>query len=48
MKFNVDYIDKSEDLCHVWVEAESKEDAIQEVKHEYWDVKEIIQVCKSL
>jgi hypothetical protein len=46
MKFNIDYIDKNEDLSHVWVEADSKEDAITEVMNEYWDIKEIIQVCK--
>jgi type II secretory pathway component PulF len=47
MKFNIDYIDKSGDLSHVWVEANNKEDAIMEAKSEYWDIKEIIQVCKS-
>jgi len=47
MKFNIDYIDKSGDLSHVWVEANNKEDAILKAENEYWDIKEIIQVCKS-
>lgn len=28
MKFYVDYLDKSGDYCHVWVEANSTDDAI--------------------
>ena len=27
-KFFVDYLDKGGDYCHVWVEANSKDDAI--------------------
>lgn len=43
-KFHVDYIDKSDDLCHVWVTAINEEDAIEQVKQEYWDIKRIVQV----
>lgn len=32
------------DCCSVWVNAYSKEDAIDEVKSEYWDVEDIIYV----
>lgn len=43
-KYNIDYIDNTGDLCHVWTEASSKSDAIDYVKGEYWNVKEIIDV----
>lgn len=43
----VDYEDKSGDLCHIWVEAYDKQDAIEEAKHEYWDINEIISVRKG-
>lgn len=46
-KYYVDYIDTSDDLCHVWVEASSKEDAKRQVKHEYWDIKDIIRIKES-
>ncbi|MBP5152747.1 MAG: hypothetical protein ILP13_07540 [Lachnospiraceae bacterium] len=32
------------DCCTVWTEARSKEEAIQDVKSEYWDIEEIIKV----
>jgi hypothetical protein len=40
--YYIDYIDKQGDLCHVWVEAVSKEDAKLQVRREYWNVNEII------
>jgi hypothetical protein len=43
-KWKVSYLDKHDDLTNVWVYANSKEDAKQEVMHEYWDVEEIICV----
>lgn len=46
MKYYIDYLDKSDDLTHVWVEAESREDARRQVLHEYWDIKEIIRIWK--
>lgn len=46
-KYYVDYEDKSGDLTHVWVEADSKEDAIYEAKHEYWDIKKILSIKKG-
>lgn len=47
MVYYVDYISSSDDdICHVWTEASSKEDAIRNVKDEYWDIKEIVDVRK--
>lgn len=46
MNFYVSYEDRGGDLCHVWVNADSKEDAINQVKHEYWDIAEIISINK--
>lgn len=43
-KYFIDYIANDDDLCHVWIEADSKLDAINKVKAEYWDIKEIIDV----
>lgn len=46
MKYYIDYIDKEGDLCHVWVNAASKDDAVCQVEREYWDIDEIIGVHK--
>lgn len=43
-RWYIDYNDKSGDLCHIWVEASSKEEAIETARHEWWDIDEIIQV----
>ena len=43
-KFHVDYIDKSDDLYHVWVNAIGEDDPIERVEQEYWDIKRIVQV----
>lgn len=42
--YYIDYIDKSGDLTHIWVEAYDKESAISEARSEYWDIQEIINV----
>lgn len=47
MKYYVDYTDKSGDLCHVWVDAESATQAEGEVLCEYHDVREIISIRKA-
>ena len=47
MKFYVDYLDKSGDLCHVWVIADSKSDAINVARQEYWDICDIVSVRKA-
>ena len=43
-KYYIDYVDKSEDLCHVWEEAEDKQDAEAQVRSEYWDIDHIISI----
>ena len=43
-KYYIDYTDKEGDLCHVWVNADSKEDAKCQAKSEYWDIDEIISI----
>ena len=43
-KWKVSYLDKHDDLTNVWVYAENKEEAKKEVRLEYWDVEEIIDV----
>lgn len=42
--FVIDYLDNEGDLCHVSVEAFDKDDAKLQVRHEYWNVEEVIQV----
>lgn len=40
----ITYISSSDnDCCTVWTKANSKQDAIDYVKSEYWDVKKIIE-----
>ena len=41
-KWIICYADKSGDTSKVWTEANTKEDAIRDVKSEYWDIKEIV------
>ena len=46
-RYKVSYISTMDgDCCSVWVEANSKEDAKDEVLYEHWDVEEIIGVTK--
>ena len=42
--YYIDYLDKSGDLTHIWVEAESKQDAESEARSEYWDIDEILEI----
>ena len=46
-RWYIDYEDKSGDLCHIWVEAYDEQDAIENAKHEYWDIVNIISVKKE-
>ena len=46
-RWYIDYEDKSGDLCHIWVEAYDKQDAIEAAKVEYWDIANIISVKKE-
>lgn len=43
-RFYIDYEDKSGDLSHVWVMANTAKEAEEKVKEEYWDISRIIQV----
>lgn len=45
----IDYMEFFEggDVAHVWVRANSKEEAIQEAKHDHWDIGEIINVYRK-
>ena len=45
-KYYIDYMSKEGDLCHVWVNASSKQDAESQAKREYWDIDEIISIHK--
>lgn len=46
-KYKITYISKTDDdCCSVWCYANSKQDAIDNTKREYWDVKEIISVSE--
>lgn len=41
----IDYISSTDgDVCHVWTNASSKEEAIDYVRSEYWDIEEIVNV----
>ncbi len=43
--YYIDYISSSDhDVCHVWCEANSADEARSEVESEYWDIEEIISV----
>ena len=46
-RWYIDYENKSGDLCHIWVEAYNEQDAIENAKHEYWDIVNIISVKKE-
>ena len=46
-RWYIDYEDKLGDLCHIWVEAYDEQDAIENAKHEYWDIVNIISVKKE-
>ena len=46
-KYIVKYTDKSGDLSTVWVAADSKDDAKNQVRSEYWDVQDIVMAYKE-
>lgn len=48
MVYYITYTSSSDhDCCSVWTEADSKEEAIRNVRSEYWDIEEIIEVRKG-
>lgn len=47
-KFYVTYRSSQDhDCCTVWTEAYDKQEAISNVKGEYWDIEEIIEVREA-
>ena len=43
--YYITYISKTDgDCCTVWTEAMSREDAVDNIESEYWDVDEIIGI----
>ena len=44
-KYKITYTSKSDgDCCSVWTYARDREDAMEQVRHDYWDCAEIIEV----
>ena len=43
-KWIICYEDKQGDVSKVWTIADTKQEAIDDVKHEYWDIENIIYV----
>ena len=43
-KWIICYEDKQGDSSTVWTIADTKQEAIDDVKHEYWDIENIIYV----
>ena len=43
-RWYIDYEDRSGDLCHIWVKAYDKQDAIEAARLKYWDISNIISV----
>ena len=47
-KYHVTYRSSTDhDCCTVWTMASSKQAAIEDVKHEYWDVESIVDVIEE-
>ena len=47
-KYYVTYRSSTDyDCCIVWTNARSKQEAIEDVKNEYWDVESIIDVIEE-
>ena len=47
-KYYVTYRSSTDhDCCTVWTNARSKQEAIEDVKSEYWDVESIIDVIEE-
>jgi len=44
--YRVSYLDVDEDLTHVTIPADSKEEAESYAKREYWDIASVVQVVK--
>lgn len=46
-KYYVTYEAKDGDYTKVWCYAESKDDAEREVRGEYWDISEIVDIKEA-
>lgn len=46
-RYKVTYIANDDDCCNVWTEANSPQEAEQNILSEYWDIKEII-MCSEM
>ena len=47
-KYYVDYISSTDhDICHVWTMADSASQAESDVRSEYWDIEEIVDVRRA-
>ena len=46
-KYYVTYLDKEDDYSTVWTMASSEQEAIENVKDEYWDVKRVIDCYQA-
>lgn len=46
-KYYVSYLDKGDDYSTVWTMASSKQEAIENVKDEYWDVKQVVDCYEA-
>lgn len=47
MKWRITYEDKHHDTTHVWVTADSKENAEIVARNEYWDIERILLIEKK-
>lgn len=43
----IKYINHDDDLCTVWLQAESSEDARNKVRADYHDIKDLLMVKES-
>lgn len=46
-KYYVAYLDKDGDVDTVWTFAESEQEAIENIKDEYWDVERVVDCYES-
>ena len=46
-KFYISYMDKYDNMCHVSIRADTKEDAEVALSYKYYDVDRIISITKE-
>lgn len=47
MKWYIDYTTSDGDYCHIWINADTKEEAEREAYREYWDIDHIVNIRKT-